>query len=298
MISKPMLASSDSISLDELDNLTYPIYVTPKLDGIRCLIAPKVPGSALVCAFSRKLILLPNDHIQEWAASEGIPGMDGEITIPEFSFHQIQSWVMTESPPPISWCLYVFDWHQDRYKNYLQRLQRAKNILENFGPSHTRILFPTKVSAPDQLLSEYNKSLRCGHEGLILRSDSLYKQGRSTRKEGFMLKMKQFQDAEATIIDFEPEYENTNTIQTDNTGAAKRSSHKNNLKPRARLGALVVQDGLGRVFNIGSGFNHEQKNEIWNHRNQYRGQCVTYSYQSYGIKNLPRCPIFKGIRQD
>lgn len=43
-ITKPMLAAS----LDSLDSVNFPVYVTPKLDGIRCL---KVGGEIVSRSF-------------------------------------------------------------------------------------------------------------------------------------------------------------------------------------------------------------------------------------------------------
>lgn len=297
MITKPMLACSESLTPSDLESLDYPVFVTPKLDGIRCLV---VCSEGECVAFSRKLIEIPNCHIQSWAASHGISGMDGEIIIPGLSFHEIQSIVMSDVtlPLPINWKLMVFDWHQDRTRNYLQRLQKAKAMIDSYAPAHTGLLLPTECTNASDVQIMFDRYLRQGHEGLILRSDSYYKQGRSTRNEGLMLKMKTFEDAEAIVIDFIPEYANNNLPTKDRTGAAKRSSHMVNRTPKCQLGALVVRDGLGREFKIGSGFDKAQKIEIWNRRTYYRGEVVTYKYQSYGEKNLPRCPIFKGFRKD
>lgn len=299
MITKPMLASSDSISLDEIDELQYPLYATPKLDGIRCLIGLPETQPRQLTALSRKLISIPNENLQEWAQMSGIPGMDGELFIPQKTFYEIQSVFMSEHTPlPISWCYYVFDWYYSRGRGYLQRLQIAKIALDNFGPSHVRLLIPTLIPSPLSLRQKYERAIRKGYEGLILRNDGPYKQGRSTRREGLMLKMKQFQDAEATIIDFEPEYENLNPSTRDNTGASKRSHHKANLRARARLGKFLVRDALGREFKVGASCTHVQKEEIWRNRASYRHQILTYTYQTHGVKNLPKCPIFKSIRKD
>lgn len=51
----PMLATA----VENLDVLKYPVLVSPKLDGIRCLIIDGV-------AMSRSLKPIPNKHVQEW----------------------------------------------------------------------------------------------------------------------------------------------------------------------------------------------------------------------------------------
>ena len=60
----------------DLDNLQYPVYVTPKLDGIRCLFKDGV-------ALSRTLKPIPNKSIQVWAKqyAKVLEGMDGELIV-------------------------------------------------------------------------------------------------------------------------------------------------------------------------------------------------------------------------
>jgi len=53
-INRPMLA----VAIKDLDDLDYPLYVSPKLDGIRCLIHPELGP------VSRKFKPIPNDHIR------------------------------------------------------------------------------------------------------------------------------------------------------------------------------------------------------------------------------------------
>ena len=70
---KPMLLPRET---PDLDNLQYPVYVTPKLDGIRCLFKGGV-------ALSRTLKPIPNKSIQAWAKKHAkiLEGMDGELIV-------------------------------------------------------------------------------------------------------------------------------------------------------------------------------------------------------------------------
>jgi len=45
-----------------LESVKYPVYVSPKLDGIRCLVENGV-------CYSRKWKPLPNKQLQEWASA-------------------------------------------------------------------------------------------------------------------------------------------------------------------------------------------------------------------------------------
>lgn len=299
MIKRPMLACSLNLTVDMLDQITYPKYVTPKIDGIRCLLLCKPEYGRAGCSpMSRKLKLIPNCHVQAWAELEGYAGLDGELVIRGKTFHETQSWVMTGYNLPQDFIFYAFDHVGFPERSYLQRLQVA-NSVALYSPKRIVILKPQYISSPSELQARYELEISRGGEGLIVRDGQApYKQNRATWREQSMLKMKQFEDAEATVIGFEPEYANDNPSTIDNTGLAKRSSHKANLNPLRRLGKLLVRDSKGREFSIGSGFDHALKNEIWEHRSKYLGCQVTYKSQSHGEKDLPRCPIFKGFRYD
>jgi len=124
-----------------------------------------------------------------------------------------------------------------------------------------------------------------------------YKCGRSTLKEQILMKLKRFHDAEAKVIDFEEKMQNENVQERDEFGLAKRSSKKDGLVPANTLGALIVEDlKTGVRFNIGSGFDDELKKEIWLHKRKYKNKIVKYKYQSIGVKNAPRFPVFLGFR--
>lgn len=305
MIKRPMLASSENVTINDLPSLSYPIYATPKLDGIRMLTVPYITGVPLVKGVSRKFIKIPNLMIQQWCEDCAPAGLDGEIIIPGASFNDIQSFVMSEVTLPKAWEYHVFDYHanltQDHLVGYLQRLQKLQTIIEHFKPSRVKILRPWKFHSPENLATFYKNEIKAGVEGLILRSgDGPYKEGRSTRNEGFMLKMKSFLEAEAIIIGFEPSYANQNSLTKDNTGQAKRSSHQANRVPRDTLGKYVVRDSKGRKFCVAAASSDDFNLEVWNNRSRYMGLTLTYSHQPFGSKpgGLPRMPIFKGIRYD
>ena len=127
-----------------------------------------------------------------------------------------------------------------------------------------------------------------------------YKQGRSTEKEGYLLKIKRFEDAEAEVIGFEERMHNGNSATTNALGRTERSSHKENLIGRGDLGALTVK-GLqapykGVEFNIGSGFDDQERMSIWQNKSEYVGKIVKFRYFPLGSKDRPRFPTFEGWR--
>ena len=72
MIKKPMLAST----LENVDSINYSLglIVSPKLDGIRCLIINGV-------AMSRSLKPIRNEYVQFLFGRSGYNGLDGELVV-------------------------------------------------------------------------------------------------------------------------------------------------------------------------------------------------------------------------
>lgn len=297
MISHPMFACSENITLEMLEDLIFPVAVTIKEDGIRMLCGS---SDGEVKGFSRTLRPLPNIHVQAWCRDEGIPGLDGEIIVPHWDFNDIQSWVMTTNRLPINWTYRVFDWHVGgQGRPYLHRMQLAKNMVENYGPSKVILMMPTICNTPDEVAMIYRGALRKGREGIIIRSlDGPYKQGRSTMNEGYMLKMKAFEDDEAKIIGFVPEYKNLNAKTVSRLGKSKRSSHQANKVAQQVLGAFIVEHPTKGVFNVAGGMTRDFRIYVWAHKSEFKGQWLTYKWQAHGSKHKPRTPIAKGVRRD
>ena len=107
-----------------------------------------------------------------------------------------------------------------------------------------------------------DKVLEAGGEGVMLRHpDSKYEHKRSDK----LLKVKKFDDAEATVIGHEP-----------GEGRLK-----------GLLGALRVKDDEGKEFKIGGGFNDKQRAHP-----PKIGARVTFKYMGKSNNGIPRFPIY------
>jgi len=291
---KPMLAADIT---DDLEKLRFPVYATPKLDGVRALIFPDGVRS-------RSLKLIPHAITQGAFREPELVGLDGELivgspTAPDV-YRRTQSVVATKDSPEIA-RLFVFD----TYTNPLTYRDRNEAVLEAvFDSMNQHVL---KVSSRlcrnmNELLEEEAHILTLGYEGLILRSpDGLYKHGRSTIKEQGMLKLKRFVDGEAEVIGVEEEMHNANEAKTNQLGHTERSSHKANLKGKGSMGALVVRDLNTKVeFRIGTGFTADDRASFWRNRDthMHRNTVVKYKHFAHGAKDKPRHPKYVGIRED
>ena len=76
---------------------------------------------------------------------------------------------------------------------------------------------------------------------MIRTPDSPYKCGRSTEREGWLLKIKRFEDAEAVVLDTYEGMSNQNDAQRDAFGRTKRSLAQAGKVGRGELGGFVVR---------------------------------------------------------
>ena len=280
---RPMLASPA-----DLNNLKFPLLASPKLDGIRAVVINGV-------LMSRSLKPIPNLHTQKLFGK--YEHLDGELIVglptAKDCFRETTSGVMSiDKEPNVEF--HVFD--------HVEHPQMAYSARESmFAPkcflgTRVHVVKQTLVKSLEELLALEEKRLNEGYEGLILR-DPLgpYKFGRSTTKEGILLKLKRFTDDEAVIIGFVEQMHNGNEATTNELGRTKRSSHQENKTGKNTLGALAVRWG-DIEFEIGTGMDDELRQRIWSKRDQYEGKLVKFKHFPVGAKDKPRHPVFLGFR--
>lgn len=285
--------------LAEISRLNlWPLLVSPKMDGIRAV----VRGGQVL---SRKLIPIPSRFAQDMFGH--LEGMDGELTAgdPTSStcYRDTFSACMTIGcTTPLQYN--VFDLcDRSVYEGFVHRYAELKHWVDDQEPECVRLVPQTAVYGEVQAEKLEQEYLDEGYEGLILRATTgPYKYGRSTLKQGWMLKLKRFLDSEAEIIGFEELMRNGNEATTDALGYTKRSSHKMGLVPMDTLGALICRDPKCfpdvESFKIGvfKGFPKTELQEIWYRRGEYLGLWCKYKYVLYGAKDRPRHPRGVGFR--
>ena len=293
MITKPMLATKCT----NKDKLRYPVLATPKLDGIRCL---KINGQAV----SRTFKPIPNGYIRGMIEANLPDGVDGEIIIPGKTFGEITGIVMSSRNVDIhSFQYFVFDYVLGGCGNASDALHvpysgRMENLRKLNTPVWVVKVLPVVINNRAELDAFEQKCMDDGYEGAMVRDPrGPYKCGRSTEKEGWLLKIKRFEDSEAVIFGFEEKMHNENEAKKDVFGRTERSTCKEGMTPAGTLGTLLVRDLFtGIEFGIGSGLDDATRAEIWANKQKYLGKIVKYRYQPYGVKEAPRFPTFLGFR--
>ena len=295
---RPMLATSYREGI----NLSFPLLATPKIDGVRAL---KIGGRLL----SRSWNVIPNVAIRNLMEAILPDGADGELSV-DMNFQKTVSAVMSENTGiPDGLKYYFFDWVQDSCLDtpYSARARSIRDYLEVHRSEIKKLdiivpLIPVPINDTVELEIYERSVLEQGYEGVVLRDpDGRYKCGRSTVKEGLMIKIKRHDDREATIIGTQELMHNLNEKQKDNFGNVKRSSTKEHKVGSGTLGAIVATTDEGIPFRIGTGFTNEQRASFWTEREELVGKLVKYKYASFTPDPLvprakPRCPVFIGIR--
>lgn len=289
---KPMLA------VQAPAELVFPLYASPKIDGVRALIQDAV-------VVSRKLLAIPNEYVQTMLGHHEMSGLDGELTVGPPNapncMQETMSGVMSRDGKP-DFTFWVFDfWTQPSmpFSERYQIMQRADRDGVFEGQTKVQLLSQMLVSNMTELNAYESLMLAQGYEGVMVRKPSgIYKYGRSTAKEGHLLKVKRFVDSEAVVIGFEERMHNGNVATRDEVGGVKRSSAQAGLVPMGTLGALKVRDlATGIEFDVGTGFDDHTRAVIWAQPGKYHGQTITYKhFANAGVVEKPRFPVFKSFR--
>jgi DNA ligase-1 len=283
---KPTLAVNADFT-----KIQYPVYASPKLDGIRCSI---VDGKAL----SRTLKPIPNKFIQGELNCPAFTGFDGELIVgsptSKTCYNESVSAVMRHEGEP-TFTYYLFDMHD--FNGDFEARWDVLNCIVGEHP-FLKVLEQKLLHTEAEMLEYEALCVSQGYEGIILRKPTApYKHGRSTVNEGYLLKVKRFEDSEAEVIGFEEEMFNGNEAEVNELGRTKRSTAQAGLVGKDTLGAFLVRDLVtGIEFSIGTGLTAEQRRDAWANRDTLMGSVRKYKFFPVGVKDKPRHPVDLGPR--
>ena len=293
---RPLLAPrEDPLSYPEYwDKIPYPCLVSPKYDGVRGIVKDGI-------VFSRTGKPLPNYQVQEQFGR--LEHFDGELVLGNPTHPDVgrysQSHVMSRDKVG-DIIFYVFDYTDNISLPYSERL---KNLYLTLKPSE--ILTPVltvpqiEVNSQEMLLKMETNFLKMGFEGVMIRDPSApYKNGRGTINEGIIIKLKRFKDSEGIIVDILEQFTNTNFLEEDELGYAKRSTMKDGMVKANTTGKFVLSWNGQNIHVAPGNFNHEERQEIWENRELYLGRYLKFRYFEYGIKDKPRFPRAIGFRDE
>lgn len=277
MKNKPMLAYPVS---DKPIDYSKPIYMQPKLDGVRCLIQY---DNGVVTAYSRTGKVWKNiEHItlNLYKFFDKYPNvvLDGELYNHDFKndFEQIISMVRKTKPDTEARVksrdnvqFHCYDIVNKKMKFSTRYEWLINNLPQSYCIKHVRtMLVPTESQAK----VNHARNLDNGYEGSILRLNTPYQCKRSHS----LRKFKDFSDAEANIVGYEE-------------GKGKRVG---------TLGKFIMQDDDGNQFGCppGKGHNYKDLAIMLANIHEYMGQRATFTYFEKTKAGSYRHPLFKCIR--
>lgn len=282
---KPMKPPTGTL---DIDTVVYPCWASIKYDGFRLAIKN---GKTVL----NSLRELDNLHVRTLLTSTPeLADHDGELVILPLNdnkcFNRCQSAFRAAKGEP-EFHFVVFDravegTFEDRWINYEK---------PNY-PEWVLVDEPAWIENRGQLDLFVAETLEDGHEGVILRQGGAeYVFGRGTFKKQQLLRIKPMETAEGVVVGFECEYENTNEATVNALGRSKRSSAKEGLVPKETLGKFIVETEQWGRCQI-SGFSDDFADEVWQNKEKYLGELVTFAYQAIGSIDQPRIAKFKGMR--
>ena len=271
-----------------------PVFIQPKLDGVRCLIQyENIPRKKIECLSGRlteNVVVAYSRTGKEWKNINHIlenlipffrkyPNvvLDGELYNHDFKndFEQIISMVRKTKPTPearvksrdnVQFHCYDFVNKKMNFKTRDKWL--LNNLPKSYCVNHVETYIVSELEAPI-----YHKlNLDAGYEGSIVRLDKPYECKRSHN----LRKFKDFQDAEANIVGYEE-------------GKGKRTG---------TLGKFIMQDDDGNQFGCppGKGHNYKDLARMLIEIHKYMGQRATFTYFERTKAGSYRHPLYKCIR--
>jgi DNA ligase-1 len=233
-------------------------WLSEKLDGVRCY----WDGTAFITRQGNVY------HAPEWF-TKGLPShpVDGELWMGRGKFQQTLS-VARRFDAGEAWrdMFYVAFDLPAHGGSFEERVAALREMHAAVGNPFLRVLEHSKVESKLHLLDELKKYVGLGAEGLMIREPgSDYEVGRSYT----LLKVKQFQDDEATVIGYTP----------------GKGRHK------GVVGALEVRLKNGKEFKLGTGLNDAERRDP-----PAVGSTVTFSYTELSDDGVPKFAAFVCVR--
>jgi DNA ligase-1 len=272
---KPMLAHKFDINRVDYSK---PVYIQPKLDGVRCLFTKNGAYSRT----GKKFMNVAHIELQLIPFFKNNPNtiLDGELYNHELKndFEKIISLVRKQKPTADDRLeakqlmqYHVYDFITEDKANYQDRMHNL--ACSSIYSESIKYVPAYRVYKHEEALNmHYDAYLTKGYEGSILRLDGPYKHGRSYD----LMKFKDFSDTEATIVGYE-------------AGKGKREG---------TLGKFLMQDDSGVNFGCppGKGFTYKKLADMLNNIHDYIGKRATFTYFQKTNAGSYRHPQFKALR--
>jgi ATP-dependent DNA ligase len=280
------------------------VYIQPKLDGIRCLamIVKDDEGGSRVVLLSRngkQFVWLKHIRQEVLEFLDGHEDMilDGEVyanviygdegsELPvEQKFDVISGAVRPKrnDPHPLEaqLSLYVFDIADPTSElSQDERFEILKELFASGGTDHIKMVETKVIYYPEEIYDYHDEVADRGYEGVVIRSADLTYEPH--RKSLYMRKYKNFIDEEYSIVD-----------AVCDEGVDREYftwvCEKTTISP-------MTDDAELKTFTVKPMGTREQRQDMYDNKDEYIGKLLTVRYQVLTYEGVPRFPRGVSIR--
>ena len=259
----------------------FPLLCGPKLDGGRCVITK----DGMFSRNGKPIVSCPHifEAIKGFLADKKIV-IDGELYNHDLrhDFNKIISLIKKSKPTTADleeskrlvqfWAFDIVEVGNERVPFSVRAASYEMLCgLPDMHEAGFRAVSQKLVQSFDEAKEYFAEAIEQGYEGIMLRvPDSPYENKRSR----FLLKYKEFIDAEFEILDIEE-------------GKGNRSG---------MFGRFICKLPDGRTFEANSRGNEAYYTDLWKNKSEYIGQMATIRYQNLTPDGKPRFGVCVGVR--
>jgi DNA ligase 1 len=296
---KFLLAAALPVDCD-LTQLPYPLWASPKIDGVR-------GGVQNGLVVGRKGLAPRNLAVQELVTHADMEGLDFEITVgPPWApdvFARTNGCCNSaklEAQEEFSkhGQFHIID-RADAHSTFAQRHKALAKAIKRW-PKRVWLITQTLISDAVSLRAYKATQLDLGYEGVMLKSGTTGgypqkpgKDNRSTLKEFYLVKLKDMERSAARVLAVHPLEHNLNSAKT---ATGKRSAAKAGMVvDTERFGSVTLKDTkTGAEFSVSLQSTEARTWDGWSRKELWVGKTVSYTHQLVGAKDVvPRFPQCK-----
>lgn len=250
------------------NNIEFPCYVQPKLDGIRCIVYYKNDNIIFQSRNHSQFQLFPQLMEILLPIFNKYPDMvfDGELYNHQLSFQEITSIVRKKNHNDLFKIEYhVYDMFHTEY-SFTKRFE----ILESIIPNNKYIKLVETIKINNDVKKYLTHFQNENYEGIMLRNP-MGKYQQQTRSKD-LLKYKEFKDSEYPVTGH----------HMSSTGFP--------------VFECVTPEGI--EFGVVMKISNEGKKDFLHNIKEYYGKKLTVKYQELTDQGVPRFPVGLGFRID
>lgn len=307
---KPQLAEDA-----DLETLRYPVWAQPKIDGVR--------GLNLTGVFTgRSMDCFEGYGITEFFSKPDFLGLDGELILGNIPNAKGRLCSLTTGAvgrfkgvtemADFTWRVFDYITPHTVGWEYAKRYEALERHLRSLNHPRLFIVPYEEVTTPERMKQVIHQHLMAHYEGTITRNpNAKYKEGRSTKEEQQLLRIKLWVDFEMLVTGITEGAKNTNAAKINTLGKTERSSAKAGKVPNGQVGSLqgtlladvkhpitgevIFKKGLPVTMAPGEMTTAEAV-AYFQHPETIIGHIAKGKCMVHGSKDVPRFPIFQTLR--